>query len=410
VVTGMGLVTPLGAGLEKNWAELMAGRSGIRPLTRFANVELFPTRIAGELPDFQPADFMDSREVKRTDLFIQYAIAAAAMAAKDSGFTIDAAEADRVGVIMGVGVLGMGTLESCHRALLKEGPRSVSPVFIPKALSNLAPAHIALRHGAQGINLCLSSACASGTHAVGEAFRLIRTGAQDAVFAGGAEAPITSLGIAGFTAMRALSTRNDEPARASRPFDRDRDGFVLAEGSGVLILEERERALRRNATIYAEVIGQSANTDAFHITASPSDGAGAARCMTLALADAGIEPDAIDYINSHGTSTLQNDRNETRAIKKVFGARAYRIPVSSTKSMTGHLLGAAGAVEAIYTVLALRHGMLPPTINLDTPDPDCDLDYVPNVARPANIEIALSNSFGFGGTNGCVIFKRGGRG
>jgi 3-oxoacyl-[acyl-carrier-protein] synthase II len=406
VITGMGLVTPLGTGLEKNWTALISGRSGVRPLSRFPNSELFATRIAGQVPDFRPEDFLDVKDIKRMDLFIQYGVAAAAMAMADSELEIDGQEADRTGVLLGVGVPGMETIEQNHRALLDSGPRRISPFFIPKALSNLAPAQIAIRHGARGVNWTLTSACASGTHAIGEAFRLIRSGFQDAMIAGGAEAPVTPLGVSGFNAMKALSTRNNAPQRASRPFDKNRDGFVLAEGAGIMILEAREQALLRNAKIYAEVIGYGANNDAYHITAPAPGGEGAAHCMDLALADAGIDPEEVDYINAHGTSTEQNDLNETQAIKQVLGMNAYEIPVSSTKSMTGHLLGAAGAVEGIYSVLALKHGMLPPTINYETPDPDCDLDYVPNRARQAEIEVVLSNSFGFGGTNGCVIFRK----
>jgi 3-oxoacyl-[acyl-carrier-protein] synthase II len=406
VITGLGLVTPLGTGIEKNWQALMAGQSGIKPITRFSNLEFFTTRIAGQVPDFRAEDFIEPKEMKRMDLFIQYGVTAAAMAMQDSKLIIDSEEADRVGVIIGVGVLGMETLEHYHRALLEGGPRKISSFFIPKAISNLAPAQIAIRHGAKGVNWTLTSACASGSHAIGEAFRLIRSGIQDAVIAGGAEAPITPLGIGGFNAMKALSTRNDAPEQASRPFDKDRDGFVLAEGSGVLILEERERAISRNVKIYAEVIGYGANNDAYHITAPAPHGEGAARCMALAINDAGIEPRDVDYINAHGTSTEYNDVNETQAIKQVFGETAYKIPISSTKSMTGHLLGAAGAVEGIYSVLALRNGMLPATINHETPDPDCNLDYVPNQTRRAEIKVALSNSFGFGGTNACVIFRK----
>ena len=407
VITGMGLVTPLGTGIEKNWTALTSGRSGIRTINRFPNSEFFATRIAGQVPDFCSEDFLDVKDIKRMDLFIQYGVAAAAMAMADSTLKFDRHQADRIGVILGVGVPGMETIEQNHRALLDSGPRKISPFFIPKALSNLAPAQIAIRHGARGINWTLTSACASGTHAIGEAFRLIRNGFQDAMIAGGAEAPVTPLGVSGFNAMKALSTRNDAPEGASRPFDKDRDGFVLAEGAGIMILEERENALLRNAKIYAEVIGYGANNDAYHITAPAPGGEGAAHCMALTLSDAGIEPEDVDYINAHGTSTEQNDINETQAIKQIFGRRAYDIPVSSTKSMTGHLLGAAGAVEGIYSVLALKNGMLPPTINYETPDPACDLDYVPNRARKADIEVVLSNSFGFGGTNACVIFRKG---
>lgn len=406
VVTGLGLVTPLGIGLQKNWEALIAGRSGITAITRFTGLEFFPTRIAGQVPDFRAEDFIEPKEIKKMDLFIQYSVAAAGMALQDSGLKIDSAEAERVGVIVGVGLGGIETIEYYNRALLEGGPRKVSPFFIPKVISNLAPGQIAIRCGAKGVNWTPASACASGNHAIGEAFHLIRRGLQDAVIAGGAEAAITPLGVSGFSAMRALSTRNDEPERASRPFDKDRDGFVMAEGSGVMILEERERALRREAKIYAEIIGYGANGDAYHMTAPSPEGEGAARCMALAMRDAGVAPQAVDYINAHGTSTEYNDINETLAIKKVFGEQAYKIPVSSTKSMTGHLLGAAGAVEGIYSALALQEGIIPPTINYENPDPRCDLDYVPNQARKAAIRVVLSNSFGFGGTNACVIFRR----
>jgi 3-oxoacyl-[acyl-carrier-protein] synthase II len=340
------------------------------------------------------------------DLFIQYAVAAASMAMTDSGLKIDEELAEQVGVIIGVGLCGIDTIETTKDALMAGGPRKISPFFIPKVISNLAPGQIAIRYGAKGINLTPTSACASGTHAIGEAYHLIRRGLQDAVITGGAESAITPLGVGGFAAMRALSTRNDEPERASRPFDRDRDGFIIAEGSGVLILEEREAALKRGARVYAEVVGYAANGDAYHMTAPAPEGEGAARCMKLALKDAGIAPTDVDYINAHGTSTEYNDANETTAIKRVFGEQSLKLAVSSTKSMTGHLLGAAGAVEGVFSVLTLHHGVIPPTINYETPDPHCDLDYVPNQAREADVKFVLSNSFGFGGTNACVIFRR----
>jgi 3-oxoacyl-[acyl-carrier-protein] synthase II len=406
VVTGMGLVTPLGTGVEKNWEALIAGRSGIRRVSRFSNLEAYPSQIAGEVPDFSPADFIEPKEIKKMDLFIQYAVAAAAMAMTDSGLKIDAELAEQVGVIIGVGLCGIDTIETTKEAILQGGPRKISPFFIPKVISNLAPGQIAIRHGAKGINLTPTSACASGTHAIGEAYHLIRRGLQDAVITGGAESAITPLAVGGFAAMKALSTRNDEPERASRPFDRDRDGFVIAEGSGVLILEERERALQRGAKIYAEVVGYAANGDAHHMTAPAPEGEGAARCMRLALKDAGLAPTDVDYINAHGTSTEYNDANETMAIKRVFGEQAAKLAVSSTKSMTGHLLGAAGAVEGVFSALTLHHGLIPPTINYDNPDPQCDLDYVPNEARKADLKVVLSNSFGFGGTNACVIMRR----
>lgn len=406
VVTGIGLVTPLGTGVEKNWDALITGRSGIRRISRFANVDAYPSQIAGEVPDFSPADFIEPKEIKKMDLFIQYAVAAAAMAMMDSGLKIDAELAEQVGVIIGVGLCGIDTIESTKEAILQGGPRKISPFFIPKVISNLAPGQIAIRHGAKGINLTPTSACASGTHAIGEAYHLIRRGLQDAVITGGAESAITPLAVGGFAAMKALSTRNNEPERASRPFDRDRDGFVIAEGSGVLILEERERALERGAKIYAEVVGYAANGDAHHMTAPAPEGEGAARCMRLALKDAGLAPTDVDYINAHGTSTEYNDANETMAIKRVFGEQAAKLAVSSTKSMTGHLLGAAGAVEGVFSALTLYHGLIPPTINYDNPDPQCDLDYVPNQARKADVKTVLSNSFGFGGTNACVIMRR----
>jgi 3-oxoacyl-[acyl-carrier-protein] synthase II len=406
VVTGIGLVTPLGTGVEKNWDALIAGRSGIRRISRFSNLEAYPSQIAGEVPDFSPADFIEPKEIKKMDLFIQYAVAAAVMAMTDSGLKIDTELAEQVGVIIGVGLCGIDTIETTKEAILQGGPRKISPFFIPKVISNLAPGQIAIRHGAKGINLTPTSACASGTHAIGEAYHLIQRGLQDAVITGGAESAITPLAVGGFAAMKALSTRNDEPERASRPFDRDRDGFVIAEGSGVLILEERERALQRGAKIYAEVVGYAANGDAHHMTAPAPEGEGAARCMRLALKDAGLAPTDVDYINAHGTSTEYNDANETMAIKKVFGEQAAKLAVSSTKSMTGHLLGAAGAVEGVFSALSLHHGLIPPTINYDNPDPQCDLDYVPNEARKADLKVVLSNSFGFGGTNACVILRR----
>lgn len=405
VVTGVGVVSPLGTGVEKNWQALLEGRSGIRKLTRFA-ADGFASRIAGEVPDFKAEDYIEAKEIKKMDLFIQYALGAASMAMDDSGLEIAGEFAEAVGVIIGVGLCGIDTIETTKEALMSGGPRKISPFFIPKVISNLAPGHVAIRYGAKGVNWTPTSACTSGTHAIGEAFHLIRRGLQDAVITGGAESAITPLGVGGFAAMKALSTRNDEPERASRPFDKERDGFVIGEGSGILILEEHEHALQRGAKIYAEVIGYAANGDAHHMTAPAPDGEGAARCMRLALKDAGISATDVDYINAHGTSTEYNDANETIAIKTVFGEQAAKLAVSSTKSMTGHLLGAAGAVEGVYSALALHHGIIPPTINYENPDPVCDLDYVPNQARKADIQVALSNSFGFGGTNGCVIFRR----
>ena len=406
VITGMGMLTPLGIGVDANWEAIQAGRSGIGPLTRFEGIEAFSTRIAGQIDEFNPRDFIDAKEVKKMDLFMQYALAAAQLAVEDSGFSVDGDEAVRAGSIVGVGFCGISTIEHYHDVYMKQGPRKISPFFIPKVISNLAPGHIAIRYGLKGVNWTPTSACASGNNALGEAFHLIRGGRQDAVIAGGSEAATTPMGLGGFAAMKALSTRNDEPERASRPFDKERDGFVMSEGSGMLVLEERERALRRGARIYAEMIGYGTNGDAYHITSPAPEGEGAARCMALTIEDAGTTAADVDYINAHGTSTPYNDANETAAIKTVFGDRAHDIPVSSTKSMTGHLLGAAGAVEAIYSVLALHHGVLPPTINYQTPDPDCDLDYVPNEPRQANIQVALSNSFGFGGTNACILLRK----
>jgi 3-oxoacyl-[acyl-carrier-protein] synthase II len=405
-VTGLGLVTPLGTGVEKNWEALVRGRSGVGAISRF-DASGFPTRIAGEVRDFRAEDFIEKKEIKKMDLFIQYTMAAADMAIASSGLKIDDANAERVGVIVGVGLGGLPTIEEYHGLFLDSGLKRISPFMIPKLIANLAPGQVAIKHGAKGINYTPTSACSSGGHAVGEAMRMIRHGYQDAVICGGAEAAISPTGVGGFVAMRALSTRNDAPERASRPFDKNRDGFVISEGAGVLILEELEMARRRGAPILAEVVGYGTNGDAYHITQPSPEGVGAAACMALCLADAGISPDAVHYINAHGTSTEYNDANETKAIKRVFGEYAARLPVSSTKSMTGHLLGGAGGVEAAYTVLALQHGVIPPTINYEEPDPDCDLDYVPNVARQAPIELALSNSYGFGGTNVSLAFRKG---
>ncbi len=403
VVTGVGLVTPLGTGVEKNWEGLSAGRSGIGPITRF-NASAFATRIAGEVKDFNPEDWIEKKDVKKMDLFIQYAMASAAQAMRQSGLTIDEEIAERVGVLIGVGIGGLCTIEEYHLIFLEHGLKRVSPFFIPKLISNLAPGNIAIRYGARGINLCTTSACASGSHAVGEAYRMIRDGYLDAAITGGAEAAITALGIGGFVVMRALSTRNDSPEAASLPFDAERDGFVLSEGAAALILEERDRAIARGAAILAEVGGYGTNCDAYHITSPSVGGEGAARCMRACLEDGGLDLNLVDYINAHGTSTPQGDLAETQAIKKVFGESAGRIAVSSTKSMTGHTLGAAGAIESVFCVLAIDRGLIPPTINLEHPDPECDLDYVPNQARPRKIRIALNNSFGFGGANTTLAF------
>jgi 3-oxoacyl-[acyl-carrier-protein] synthase II len=405
VITGVGLVTPLGTGVDKNWQALMDGRSGIGPVTRF-DVSDFPTRIAGEVKDFHPEEFIEKKEIKKMDLFIQYAVAAAKMAMDEACLPITADNEDMVGVIVGVGIAGLSSIEEYHKLFLESRLKRVSPFFIPKLIANLAPGQISIRYGAKGINYTPTSACSSGAHAIGEAFRLIRLGEQDAMIAGGAEAALTSMGLGGFIAMKAVSSRNDPPEKASRPFDRNRDGFVMAEGAGILVLEELEQARSRGAKIYAEVVGYGTNSDAYHITAPSPEGEGAMRCIRLALRSGGIDPLEVDYINAHGTSTPYNDATETQAIKRVFGEHAARMAVSSTKSMTGHLLGAAGGVEAVYSALALHHQCLPPTINYEEPDPECDLDYVPNAPRWAPIRVALSNSFGFGGTNVCLALRR----
>jgi len=404
VITGTGLVTAIGIGVEENWEALMAGRSGIGPVTRF-DVTHFAARIAGEIKNFNPEDWIEKRDIKKMDLFIQYAVAAAEQAMRQSKLPITEENADDVGVMVGVGIGGLCTIEEYHIEFLKTGLKHVTPFFIPKLISNLAPGQISIRYGARGPNFSTTSACSSGSHAIGEAYRMIRDGYLGAAITGGAEAALTSLGLGGFVVMRALSTRNEEPERASRPFDKDRDGFVMAEGAGSLILEERESAIKRGAPILAEICGYAANSDAYHITSPSPEGLGAAKCMSLCLRDGDLDPGAVDYINAHGTSTPQGDVAETQAIKKVFGDRAAQIGVSSTKSMTGHTLGAAGAIESVYTVLAVSRGMMPPTINQDTPDPQCDLDYVANKPRERKIRVALNNSFGFGGTNTTLAFR-----
>jgi len=404
-VTGVGLVTPLGTGVDKNWQGLVEGRSGVGPITRFDPKD-FPTRIAGEVRDFRAEDFIEKKEIKKMDLFIQYAMAAADMAVASSGLAIDEANAARVGVVVGVGLGGLPTIEEYHGVYLESGLRRISPFMIPKLIANMAPGQIAMKYGAKGVNYTPTSACSSGAHAVGEATRMIRHGYQDVVVCGGAEACISPTGVGGFVAMRALSTRNDAPQKASRPFDKGRDGFVMGEGAGILVLEELEGAKRRGAKILAEVAGYGTNCDAYHMTQPSPEGVGAAACMRLCLEDGGLSPAHVQYINAHGTSTEFNDANETKAIKSVFGEYAARLAVSSTKSMTGHLLGGAGGVEAVFTVLALENGVIPPTINYEEPDPECDLDYVPNAARKAPLDVALSNSYGFGGTNVSLAFRR----
>ncbi len=405
VVTGVGLVSSLGIGTVPTWEGLCAGQSGIRAITRF-DTEGFASRIAGEVRGFDPLDFVQKKDVKKMDVFIQYAIAAAEFARADADLDVTPEIASRVGVYIASGIGGFTTIEREHRALLKGGPRKISPFFIPAAIINLAAGHVSIRLGAKGPNSATCTACSASAHAVGDAFETIRRGAADVMVAGGSEAAITPMGVGGFAAMRALSTRNDEPTRASRPFDRERDGFVIGEGAGVIILEARDLALVRGARIYAELVGYGMSGDAHHVTAPPEDGNGALRVMQSAIAQAGIAADQVDYINAHGTSTPFNDRIETKAIKRCFGDHARTLAISSTKSMTGHLLGAAGGLEAGVAVLAIHEQVIPPTINLENPDPDCDLDYVPHVKRTATIEYALSNSFGFGGTNASLLFKR----
>ncbi len=405
VITGVGLVTPLGVGIDNVWKRILNGESGIAPLTRFDTTQ-HETKIAGEVKDFKADEFISVKEIKRMDLFIQYALAATKIAMNDSGLDMAKEDAERAGVVVGTGLGGLPTLEKYHSVYLERGPGRISPFFIPMLIANEAPGHIAINHGMKGPNLSIVTACATGAHSIGDAMRIIQYGDADIMVAGGCEANITPLTVGGFNAMKALSTRNDEPQRASRPFDKDRDGFVVAEGAGIVILEELERAKARGAKIYAELVGYGYNGDAYHITAPCPDGDGFIRCINMALRDAGLNPDSVNYINAHGTSTDLNDQTETLAVKKVFGDRAYKLPVSSTKSMTGHLLGAAGAIEAIFTTLAIRDQVCPPTINYETPDPDCDLDYVPNQARNHVIDVALSDSFGFGGTNCVLAMKR----
>ncbi|MBQ7249156.1 MAG: beta-ketoacyl-ACP synthase II [Deltaproteobacteria bacterium] len=405
VVTGVGVISALGTGVEKNWEALMAGRSGIDRISRF-DASSLPSRIAGEVRDFDGEQFMEKKELRKTDRFIQYAIAATDMAMKDSGLKIDAGNAERVGVLVGAGLGGISTLEQSHTACEQGGYRKISPFFIPMLIINLAPGQIAMRYGAKGPNFSVCSACATGTHSIGEACQLIRRGSADVMIAGGTESTVTMLSIGGFCAMKALSTRNDEPQKASRPFDKNRDGFVLGEGAGIVILEEYEAARRRGAKIYGEICGYGLTGDAYHITHPAPHGEGAARCMQLALDDAGVKPEEVIYINAHGTSTPVNDLYETMAIKTVFGEHAGKLMVSSTKGATGHALGAAGAIEAVYTLLAMNRGMVPPTINYEEPDPECDLDVVPNHPRAADVSVSMSNSFGFGGTNASLLFRK----
>jgi 3-oxoacyl-[acyl-carrier-protein] synthase II len=405
VVTGIGLVSSLGIGTESNWAALVSGTSGVSAITKF-DASQFATRIAGEVRGFDPLQFIEKKDVKKMDVFIQYAIAASQFAMDDAALQITPELGPNAGVFIASGIGGFTTIEREHRALLEGGPRKISPFFIPSAIINLAAGQVSIRFGAKGPNSATCTACSASAHAIGDAYEIIRRGDADVMIAGGSEAAITPMGVGGFGALRALSTRNDEPSRASRPFDRDRDGFVVGEGAGVLILEEHDFAMRRGARIYAELVGYGMSADAYHITAPSEDGEGPLRVMGRALKSAGVQPSAVSYINAHGTSTPHGDKVETIAIKRCFGPHAAELLVSSTKSMTGHLLGAAGGLEAGITVLAVHHQRVPPTINLECPDPDCDLDYVPNRARDAAIEYALSNSFGFGGTNAALLFKR----
>jgi 3-oxoacyl-[acyl-carrier-protein] synthase II len=405
VITGIGLVSSLGIGTDANWKALVVGTSGVDRVTRF-DVTGYAAQIAAEVRGFDPLDYVEKKDVKKMDVFIQYAVAASQFAMDDSKLAITGSNADDVGVFIGSGIGGFQTIEREHSALLEGGPRKISPFFIPSAIINLASGQVSIRFGAKGPNLATCTACSASAHAIGESFEIIRRGDAEAMIAGGSEAAITPMSLGGFAALRALSTCNDNPRGASRPFDRDRDGFIIGEGAGILILEELEFARRRNAHIYAEVVGYGTSADAYHITAPSEDGDGGVRVMKMAIKKAGIRPQDVDYINAHGTSTPYNDRLETMAIKKCFGDHAYKLAVSSTKSMTGHLLGGAGGLEAGISALAVYHQVAPPTINLDNPDPECDLDYVPHKGREMPIRYALSNSFGFGGTNASLLFKK----
>jgi 3-oxoacyl-[acyl-carrier-protein] synthase II len=405
VITGIGLVSSLGIGTGPNWSALLAGTSGVTRVTRF-DVSAFATQIAAEVKGFDPLQFIDKKDVKKMDVFIQYAVAASQFAMDDSGLRITPANAAEVGVFLGSGIGGFSTIEREHKALLDGGPRRISPFFIPSAIINLASGQVSIRFGAKGPNLATCTACSASAHAIGDSYEIIRRGDADAMIAGGSEAAITPMSVGGFGALRALSNRNDAPERASRPFDRDRDGFIIGEGAGVLILEELEHARRRDARIYAEIVGYGMSGDAYHITAPSEDGDGGVRAMTMALRKAGVATEEVDYINAHGTSTPYNDKLETLAIKKCFGEHARTLAISSTKSMTGHLLGGAGGLEAGISALAVHDQRVPPTINIENPDPECDLDYVPHTARSMPIQYALSNSFGFGGTNAALLFKR----
>jgi len=405
VVTGVGLITPLGIGVEDSWNSIIAGRAGIRRITHFDSSN-FPTQIAGEVEGFNPEDYIEPKEIKKMDRFIHFAIATATMAINDSGLKITDGNAEKVGVIVGSGIGGLHAIEHYHSVFLEKGPRRISPFFIPMLVINLASGQISIKFGAKGPNSAVATACATGSHSIGDAYKIIQRGDADAMIAGGTEAVITPLGIGGFNAMKALSTRNDEPGKASRPFDIDRDGFVMGEGSGIVILESLESAMDRGVRIYAEIVGYGMTADAYHITSPAPGGEGAARCMQITLKDGSVDPSKVDYINAHGTSTKYGDEIETNAIKTVFREHSYKVAISSTKSMIGHLLGAAGGVEAVITILSIYNDIITPTINLDKPDPECDLDYVPYKSRKMTINYALTNSFGFGGTNACLLFKK----
>jgi 3-oxoacyl-[acyl-carrier-protein] synthase II len=405
VITGLGAVTPLGIGVEEVWSALCRGESGVGPITRF-DTSGFDVRIAAEVKDFDPQNYIPKKDVKKMDTFIQYALAASIMAVEDAELKVDEAEAERVGVLVGAGIGGLPAIEKYHKVVLTEGPHRITPFFIPMLIVNLASGQISIRFGFKGPNYSVVTACASGNHSIGEAYRCIQREEAEVMLAGGTESVITPLAVGGFSAMKALSTRNDDPTRASRPFDKQRDGFVIGEGAGVLILEELGHALNRGAKIYAEIVGFGMSGDAYHISSPDPTGDGAKRCMLNCLKDAALTPEEVDYINAHGTSTLFGDKHETTAIKAVFGEHARRLKVSSTKSMVGHLLGAAGGVEAVVCVLSIARGIITPTINYEYPDPDCDLDYVPNQAIESPVRVALSNSFGFGGTNASLLFKR----
>jgi len=404
VVTGLGMVTPLGIGVEENWEAVSKGKSGIGPITKF-DVSSYPCQIAGEVKGFRSEDFLSSKDAKHLDIFIHYAIASARMAVEDSKLKITPENNHRIGCVTGSGLGGLGTIEFYHSVLLEKGPRRISPFFIPGLIANMAPGKISIEFGVRGPNSSIVTACAASSHAIGESYKIIQRGAAEVMITGGTEAVLTPLALGGFISMKSLSTRNEEPEKASRPFDRERDGFIVSEGGGIIILEELDHALDRGANIYAEIIGYGMSSDAYHIAAPDPEGIGATLCMEAALRDAGLNPTDIDYINAHGTSTKLNDISETKGIKSVFGEHAFKVPVSSTKSMTGHLLGGAGAAEAIYSILTIRNNLILPTINYEFPDPECDLDYVPNKARKARVRTILSNSFGFGGTNSSLIFK-----